>query len=122
MLRTLSYLNLVFAVVYFLAYLQDGNRIVVFGLLVVVVFNWMALLNLENEKRDWSLWQWLCAGITLLYALYMGYGAVSLFIDAIGHHYYPGVTIRLIISGLLFDFTIFLQLLKSWYEKIDKKR
>jgi len=122
MLRTLSYLNLVFAVVYFLAYLQDGNIIVVLGLLVVVVFNWLALLNLENEKPDWSMWQWFCGGITILYALYMGYGAISLFIDTIAHHYYPGVSVRLIISGLFFAFTIFLQLFKSWQEKIDKKR
>ncbi|QNK62700.1 hypothetical protein H7F33_19525 [Pedobacter sp. PAMC26386] len=121
MLRTLSYLNLLFAVLYFLAYLLNGNRWVVFGLLVVIVFNWMTLRNLETGQAKWEVLQWLAGGITLLYASYMGYGAILLLVDTISYHYYPTETILLIASGFLFAITIFLQLFTALYEKIDKK-
>lgn len=121
MLRTLSYLNLIFAVLYFLAYLLNGNRWVVFGLLIVIVFNWMVLRGMETLEIKWSVFQWLAGVITLLFASYMGYSTVLLLIDTIGYHYYPAETILLISSGLFLSFTVFLQLLISLYKKIDKK-
>lgn len=120
MLRTLSYLNLIFAVLYFLTYLLNGNRWVVSGLLIVIVFNWMVLRNMETEQTKWSALQWLAGFVTLLYASYMGYSAVLLLIDTISYHYYPAETIILIISGILFSFMIFLQLLTSLYKKTCK--
>jgi hypothetical protein len=117
MLRTLSYLNLIFAVLYFLAYLLNGNRWVVFGLLIVIVFNWMVLRSMETEQAKWSLLQWVAGLVTLLYASYTGYSAVLLLTDAIEYHYYPAETILLISSGLLFSFFIVLQLLMSLYKK-----
>ncbi|KIO76492.1 hypothetical protein TH53_14765 [Pedobacter lusitanus] len=121
MLGALSYLNLIFAVLYFLAYLLNGNRLVVLGLLIVIVFNWMALRNLEIRQRQWSAFQWLAALITILYAFYMGYGAVLLLLDAIRYQYYPAAAILLILSGLIFSFTIILQLFAGLYQKTNKK-
>ena len=120
MLRTLSYLNLIFAVLYFLTYLLNGNRWVVSGLLIVIVFNWMVLRNMETEQTKWSVLQWAAGFVTLLYASYMGYSAVLLLIDTVSYHYCPAETVLLIVSGLLFSFTIFLQLLTSLYKKTDK--
>ena len=117
MLRTLSYLNLLFAVLYFLAYLLNGSRWVVFGLLIVIVFNWMILRSIETLQIKWSVFQWLAGVITLLFASYMGYSAVLLLTDTIEYHYYPAETILLISSGLLFSFIIVLQLLMSLYKK-----
>jgi hypothetical protein len=121
MLRTLSYLNLIFAVLYFLSYLLNGNRWVVFGLLIVIIFNWMVLRGMETLQIKWPVLQWLAGAVTLLFASYMGYSAVLLLIDTVSYHYYPTETILLISSGLLFSFTIFLQLLISLNKKIDKK-
>ena len=117
MLRTLSYLNLIFAVLYFLAYLLNGSRWVVFGLLIVIVFNWMVLRGMETLQIKWPVLQWLAGVITFLFASYMGCSTILLLIDTIAYNYYPTETILLISSGLLFSFTIFLQLLTSLYKK-----
>ncbi|MBB6273517.1 uncharacterized membrane protein YjjP (DUF1212 family) [Pedobacter cryoconitis] len=117
MLRTLSYLNLIFAVLYFLAYLLNGNRWVVLGLLITVVFNWMILRDMETEQLKWSFFQWLTGIITVLFASWLGYSTILLLMNTIEYHYYPAETVVLIISGLLFSFTIFLQLLISLYKK-----
>ncbi|MBB5635608.1 uncharacterized membrane protein YjjP (DUF1212 family) [Pedobacter cryoconitis] len=117
MLRTLSYLNLIFAVLYFLAYLLNGNHWVVLGLLITVVFNWMILRGMETEQLKWSFFQWLTGIITVLFASWLGYSTILLLMNTIEYHYYPAETVVLIISGLLFSFTIFLQLLISLYKK-----
>lgn len=121
MLRTLSYLNLIFSVAYFLGYLQNASRWVVLGLLSVVVFNWMVLVNAEREQFKWSVLQWAFAGLTLLFALFIGYSAVQLLLDAVEHAYYPGSNILLIAAGMLFTLVMLCHLFLSGAKTLVKK-
>jgi len=124
MIRTLSYLNLIFAVLYFLQYLQNGNSFVISGLLAAVVFNWMALRSVENGQFKWTAFHWIIAVLTLCFAVLTGYSAVIILLDAIEYNYYPITSILLFGSGLLFSavilFHLYLCLVKSIQKKSDQ--
>lgn len=121
MLKTLSYLNLIFAVCYFLGYLQNSNALVISGLLASLVFNWLALRNLEREQFKRTLFVVFLALATLMFALYIGYSAVFLLTDAIAYQYYPLNTVLLIISGVFFAFSLLLHVFNSALKYSVKK-
>lgn len=121
MLKTLSYLNLIFAVAYFLEYLQNGNRLTIIGLLAVVVYNWLVLRNLEREELKWSLLQWILACMSLSFGLFIGYGAVNLLLDSIEYKYYPWSSVMLITAGACFMLSIIFHLFISRIESSSKK-
>jgi hypothetical protein len=120
MLKTLSYFNLIFSVIYFLVYLQNGGYGPVSALLGVVVFSWMVLRGLENEQKKWPLLQWVSAVMSLIFAGLTGYGAVVLLLDAIEYQYYPLQVLLLIVSGFLFTATVLLQLIRAYCNNYSK--
>ena len=113
MLRTLSYLNLVLAVIYFLGWLQNGNGWIIAGLLFTVVFNWLVLRNIEQSRSGWSFPQWFTAGFTLLFALFTGYSAILLSLSTIEYSNYQWDTLLLIFLGFLFSCTLLSHLFLS---------
>jgi len=120
MLKTLSYFNLIFSVIYFLVYLQNGGFGPVSALLGVVVFSWMVLRGLENEQKKWPLLQWVSAVMSLIFAALTGYGAVVLLLDAIEYQYYPLQVLLLIVSGFLFTATVLVQLFRAYCNNYSK--
>ena len=121
MIRTLSYLNLIFAVLYFLAYLQNSNSFVITGLLAVVVFGWMTLRSLEKEQFKWTVLQWIAGIMTFFFAVFTGYSALVVLLGAIEYNYYPVSAVVLISCGLLFALSVLLQLYLSLVKSILKK-
>lgn len=121
MIRTLSYLNLIFAVIYFLAYLQNGSFEAITGILMVVVFNWMVLRGLEKDSPKWTAFQWVNAALSLLFAVYISYGATILLLDAISYQYYPMSSMLLSGSGILFALSIFFHVYLAFRNRITKK-
>ena len=121
MLKTLSYLNLMIAVCYFLQYLQNSGPLVVFGILAVVVYNWIVLRNLERGQPGWDWVQWIFAFITVLFALYTGYSGILLLLSAVSYQYYPTDTVLLIVSGLIFGLCLLFHVFLSRTENSMKK-
>jgi hypothetical protein len=121
MISTLSYLNLIFSVLYFLEYLQNSNPFVIGGLLAVVIFNWMALRNQEKNQFQWTFVQWITALLTVCFAVFTGYSAVVVLLGAIEYHYYPAAAILLVTAGLLFAITILFHLYLNLDKSIRKK-
>ena len=121
MIITLSYLNLLFAVIYFLAYLQNGNAFVISGLLAAVVFNWLSLRKTETGSLKWTVFDWLIGGITCCFAGYTTYSSVVLLTDAIGYNYYPASVTVLIGCGMVFGLTLIFQLYLALVKSIQKK-
>jgi hypothetical protein len=121
MLKISSYFNIIFAVLYFLMYLQNGSSWMISALLMVVVFNWIVLRDLEIERLKWTFFHWVLAGITLAFALYLSYSSILLLLDAVEYHYYVWNNVLLISSGLCFAAVILFQLLFSWSQFQIKK-
>ncbi|MET1053748.1 MAG: hypothetical protein ABWY16_00430 [Pedobacter sp.] len=121
MLRTLSYLNLIGTVCYFLAYLQNGNSIVITGLLGVIVYQWLSLRNQERGQSSWTVIQLIFAFLTLVFALYLGYGGFSLLLSLMEYQYYPLSSLTLVGYGLLLMFSLLFHLFFSWRANSVKK-
>ncbi len=121
MLSKLSYFNLLLSVLYFFTWLQDGGSWAIGGLLLVIVFNWATLRNIEKQQFNWPVFQWVTGLLSILFAVYLCYGAVVLLLDAAEHQYYPGATVLLVISELIFAFSIILQVILAYMKKTDKK-
>ena len=113
MLRTLSYLNLILAVVYFLGWLQNGSGWIIAGLLFTVVFNWLVLRSMEQVISGWSFAQWFTAVFTLFFALFTGYSATLLSLSTIEYSNYQWNTLLLIFLGFLFSGTLLIHLFMS---------
>lgn len=121
MLSKLSYFNLLLSVLYFFTWLRDGGSWTIGGLLLVIVFNWATLRNIEKRQFNWPLVQWIAALLGVLFAVYLCYGAIVLLLDAAEHQYYPRTTVLLVISGLIFALSIILQVILAYLKKTDKK-
>ena len=121
MLSNLSYLNLVFSVCYFLAYLQNGGPLVIAGLLSVVIYNWLVLRSMEQPEPKRTVMQWIFGAFSLCFALYISYGDIRLVSDALSYNYFPQSTIILVSAGLLFAFAIIFHLFKSYLAGSVKK-
>ena len=121
MLRTLSYLNLIGTVCYFLVYLQNGNPTIILGLLSTIVYQWLILRSQEQERGAWGIIEGFFAVLSLVFALYLGYSAVLLLISVIEYEYYSWNSMLLIGSGLLLMLALLFHLFLSWREKLVKK-
>lgn len=121
MLRTLSYLNLIGAVCYFLAYLQNGSSFVIGGLLAAVVFQWLVLRSEESGRHTWNIIYWLFAAFTLIFAFCLGYSALFLLLAAMEYQYYPPASLLLTGSGFLLMFGLLFHVILSWRENLVKK-
>jgi hypothetical protein len=121
MLRNLSYLNLAGTVCYFLVYLQNGSRIVILGLLAAIVYQWLSLRSQEQGGGRMTPLQGLFAAITLVFALYLGFGAFSLLLSMIEYQYYPWSSILLVGSGILLVSGLLFHLFLSWSVNSVKK-
>jgi len=121
MISKLSYLNLTFSVLYFLQYLQNSNSYVISGLLAVVLFNWMALRSQEKERFEWTVLHWFTALLSLSFAVFTGYTAVTVLIGSMEYRYYPFTSLMLIAAGILFTAAILFHLYLSLNKSIRKK-
>ncbi|HTM97864.1 MAG TPA: hypothetical protein VL088_03935 [Pedobacter sp.] len=77
MLQKLSYLNLFLALAYGLIYLKSGTFHSITGVLMVVIFNWLALRSFQLDDYRWKLWHYLTGLWSLYYIATLIYGFVN---------------------------------------------
>lgn len=121
MLRTLSYVNLVGTVCYFLAYLQNGSGPVILGLLGVVIYQWLSLRSLELGQSNLTPINLFFAILTLVFAIYLGYSSFSLLLSSMQYQYYPWSSLLLIGAGILLTLSLLFHLFLSWRANSVKK-
>lgn len=121
MLKSLSYFNLIFTIIYFLQYLQNGSSVTVAGIISVVLFNWLILRGLERGALKWTVFEWLTGIPAFVFALFTGFSAIFLWSDAIEYDFYPFSSILLIFFGLLFSLGLIVHIFVSFAQKTSKK-
>lgn len=101
MLQTLSYFNIIFALVYVLVYLKDGTLNSTAGILMVIVFNWLALRSYQLDDYKWKVWHYLIGAWSLYYAGYIMYGLINILTAVFEYNYVSNDTISfLTLSGV----------------------
>ena len=87
MFQKLSYFNLIFAIIYVLVYLKDGTLNSTTGILMVIVFNWLALRSYQLEDYKWKPWHYLTGLWSLYYAGFVLYGAMNILISSFEYNF-----------------------------------
>lgn len=121
MLKTLSYFNIFFAVIYFMEYLQNSSYWVISGLITVIIYNWLILLQLESGKPGIPGPGMPFGAAAFCYAVYTAFNALKLSFSAIEEDYLDRAMTILCMSALVAAGCIFGQLLISALNHYSKK-
>jgi hypothetical protein len=100
MFRILSYANILLAIAYLLMFLLNGSNVVIFGLLVVVVFNVLVVKNgQEGWKKPGLILGTLGLGC-LCFAAFLLVGLIHIVRSSIAYHYFSNTLNYIVLTAL----------------------
>ena len=106
MLTRLAYLNLFFAAVYFLLFLQAGGGFVISGLFMVVIFALLCALGKETLGIMYRIASYFCGAQSFIFAIFLLYSGWYIMSDSIAHAYYSMDSVLLTVFNGLFGVSI----------------
>lgn len=122
MLQKLSYFNLVLAIVYLLVYLKSGNFNSTTGILVIIVFNWLALRSYQLDKYRWEIWHYITGLWTLYFVGYTGYGSVNVLSAALAYNFIAHDTLTYLILSLSFCLLLIIHFIRYFLANYKEMR
>jgi hypothetical protein len=87
MVKKLSYLNIAFAIAYFMLYLLNSTSFAMIGVLVVIVFNAVVLKHLEKDEPFKSV-HFVIGATNIFFAGFMALWLSHIVISSINTHYF----------------------------------
>ncbi|RZM29258.1 MAG: hypothetical protein EOO88_05600 [Pedobacter sp.] len=106
----LSYLNLFLAAGYFLLFLQGSGGLVITGLLLVVAFALLSVIEYRETHFLYRTIHYISALQSALFAIFLSYSAYHVTADSAAHAYYSADSLLLTGYNLVFGLTILIQL------------
>lgn len=103
MLKSLSYLNIVFAIIYFVCYLMNSYSWPILAMLLIIVYSGLVLRNLEKEVRFTAV-HYVPGTFCLIFAGFLTLWTVNIVRSSITHDYfgdtwmYISITVPFILS------------------------
>lgn len=121
-MQKLSYFNILLALIYLLVYLRSGTFHSAFGILIVIVFNWLYLKSYEQNQYRWNVLHYLIAAWEIYFVGTIGYGAFHVLAAAVEYNFITTDTIINIFLSLTLSLSVFIHLIRYWIEnhKVDK--
>ena len=111
MFQKLSYFNLIFAIIYVLVYLKDGTLNSTAGILMVIVFNWLALKSYQLENYKWKLWHYLTGLWSLYFIGTIIYGVFNIVAPAIEYNFVSNDTLTYLSIGIVFSISVLMHII-----------
>lgn len=99
MLRILSYFNIFMAIVYLLMFLLNGNLLVIFGVLMVIVFSTLVIKMIQSQGRSNLIHYALGLG-SLGFAGFLLFGLVHIIKSSIAYHYFSNTLNYTVVTSL----------------------
>lgn len=109
MLQKLSYFNLMFAIAYVLIFFRESNLNFTMGVLMIVIFNWLALRSHQRDNYRWSLWHYLTGLWTMYYIAFLLYGAFNVLGLAIEYQFASKDTITFLVLTFILSASVLFQ-------------
>ncbi len=109
MLQKISYFNLMFAIAYVLIFFRENTLNFTFGILMIVIFNWLALRSYQISNYKWSFWHYITGLWSTYYILFLLYGAVNVLQSSIAYQFASNDTITFIVSSFILSIFVLLQ-------------
>ncbi|RZK39926.1 MAG: hypothetical protein EOO90_16810 [Pedobacter sp.] len=100
--KNLSSINIVFAVIYFLAYLRSGVFHSTAGISSIIVFNWLYLRSFEKDNYRWKVFHYISGLWMLYFAGSLIYGLLNILQSTITYGIMTNETLIFIIVNLAF--------------------
>lgn len=99
MLSRLPYVNIAFAIFYFLFYLLNTWSYAVAGVLLTIVFSF-AMLSITDGKLKVSIFAYLTGSLSLLFAVFLMIWAINIFTASVKHGYFADSWFYILFSML----------------------
>lgn len=87
MLRTLSYINIAFAILYFLLYLLNSTSFAMAGIFVVIAFNALVLRNVELQ-REFKLVHFIIGCTNVFFAGFLVLWVTHVILSSLRYNYF----------------------------------
>lgn len=109
MLKILSYLNIAFALLYFLLYLLNSTSPTIIAMLLVILHNGLVLRALK-EDLAFKTWHYVLALTNLVFAGFLLNWLIHIISASLEYNYFTNSWLYILISALFFT-GILLQLI-----------
>jgi hypothetical protein len=97
MLKSLSYVNIVLALVYFVAYLMNSYSWPIPAMLLVIVYNGLVIRNVEKEIRFTAV-HYALGAVCLLFAGFLTLWVVNIVRSSIAYNYFNDTWVYILIT------------------------
>lgn len=99
MLKSLSYLNIAFAIIYFFFYLMNSYSWPIAAVLVVILYNGLVLSNIEKELRFTAI-HYVLGAVCVVFAGFLTLWLVNIIRSSIAHDYFQDSWVYISLSSL----------------------
>jgi uncharacterized membrane protein len=106
MLQKLSYLNLMFAIIYLLVYLKSGTLNSSAGIFMIIIFNWLCLRSYQLDDYKWKIWHYLTGLWSLYFIGTIIYGIFNIVAPAIEYNFISNDTLTYLLIGVVFSVAV----------------
>ncbi len=97
MLRSISFINIALAIVYFLLYLLNSTSYAMIGVFIVIAFSALTIRNAEKDIKPTAL-HLLLAVMVLLFALFLAIWTYNVVLSSFEHDYFGNSWLYITIS------------------------
>ncbi len=122
MLQRISYFNLMYAIAYALIYFREFTLNFTMGILMIVIFNWLALRSYQIENYKWSVWHYIIGACSLYYIGFLLYGTYHVIHTSIEYQFVSNDTIMFIVLCFTLSCCVLIQFLKYFLMNLGEIR
>ena len=111
MLRSISFINIALAIVYFLLYLLDSTSYAMIGVFIVIAFGAFNIRNIEKDIKPTTIY-FILGFLELVFAAFLSVWTYNVILSSLEYDYfgnswlYIGISISLITGIMIQDIAI----------------
>ncbi|RZL38677.1 MAG: hypothetical protein EOO96_02400 [Pedobacter sp.] len=121
MLQRLSYINLIFAIIYLLVFLRSGTLNSTVGIFVIIVLNWLCIRSYQLDNYKWSYFHYPIALWVLYYGVKLLYGWQNIFFTTVEYDFVSNDTLTYLILTFLFSVLTLTHLVLYFLKSVRKE-
>ncbi len=120
MLQRISYFNLMYAITYALIYFREFTLNFTMGILMIVIFNWLALRSNQIDNYKWSVWHYMICCWNLYYIGFLLYGTYNVLHTSIEYQFVSNDVVIFIVLSFALSCGVLFQILKYFLINISE--
>lgn len=90
------------------------------GIVMIVVFNWLALRNHQIDDYKWSLWHYIAGLWSLYYVGVLFYGTINVFKTVLEFQFASNDTLRFLILSATLSIAVVVQAIIYFLKNLQK--